>query len=223
MEGFEANLRQEIQRVLSATGQVSDWLGKFPWLVSSLGEPSSPIWFIGENPSLKQVERATDPDGGRPSLQAQWWASSGDKLFRRALVEAGLKEGTISSPGGWRCYITNLVKEPDYVSARNSRRSKADVSVRRWAEVLKWQLACGQPKLVVFMGKAVGRMASDLQSCGAIQWPRTALIEHYAYVAKRPMRVVRGGRATYLGPMDAQRVEAYLASFRSLAQLATEA
>jgi len=38
-----------------------------PWLVGALGDPHAGIWFVAENPSLTQVERVQNPDGGAPN------------------------------------------------------------------------------------------------------------------------------------------------------------
>ena len=104
--------------------EVRDHREAHPWLTGSLGDPMRRVWFVAENPRLRQAERVRDPAGGPPTEDAQWWASAGDRLFRTLLVRHGLKGGTIEAHGGWRCYITNLIKKAEY--AHQWRGSKSE-------------------------------------------------------------------------------------------------
>ena len=120
-EVFWSGLAIQIDIVFQSHSSLFDHRSEYPWLTGALGNPNSGIWFIAENPSLTQIERVQNPDGGVPTLDAQWWASRGDKLFREMLVKHGFKMESIDSPGGWNCYITNAVKETDYASRRREK------------------------------------------------------------------------------------------------------
>ena len=86
---YQSALSKKIDAVFRSNPERHDHRDRFPWLISSLGDPHSGVFFIAENPSLSQVERATNPGGGDPTQEAQWFASRGDRLFRESLVAAG--------------------------------------------------------------------------------------------------------------------------------------
>jgi hypothetical protein len=202
---FNQALRERTDDIYRSHPDLRDHRIDHPWLMSSLGNPYAGIWFVGENPSLTQVERARDPGGGPPSEEAQWYASRGDKLFRRALLESKFKEGSIDSCGGWNCYVTNLIKQPAFVEDWKKDPNLARSAALCWAPVFRWQLQQSKPRLVVFMGRKVTRLAGDLISSAAIKVPLSLTIEHYSYVAMRP----KGTKP----PMDPTRVAEYLDSF----------
>ncbi|MFC7540784.1 uracil-DNA glycosylase family protein [Siccirubricoccus deserti] len=180
---FEAELARRIDDAFRLNPGVGDHRPRHPWLTSSLGDPFSGVWFVAENPSLSQVQRARDPGGGPPTTEAQWLVSRGDRLFRQALVEHGFKDGPWDRRGGWRCYVTNLIKEADYAEAWKLRRERDHLrAAEAWAPVLRWQLDASRPRLVVLMGargpscglpegRCADRVAADhadrsLQLCG---------------------------------------------------------
>ncbi|GGC67468.1 hypothetical protein GCM10011504_51780 [Siccirubricoccus deserti] len=203
---FEAELARRIDDAFRLNPGVGDHRPRHPWLTSSLGDPFSGVWFVAENPSLSQVQRARDPGGGPPTTEAQWLVSRGDRLFRQALVEHGFKDGPWDRRGGWRCYVTNLIKEADYAEAWKLRRERDHLrAAEAWAPVLRWQLDASRPRLVVLMGGRVDRLVDYLRAAALIALPQTMRIAHYSYVAMRP-----AGR---LGPMHPDRVAAYLSSF----------
>ncbi len=206
---FETALLAKIGRVFRAHSDLFDHREEFPWLTGSLGDPTAEVLFVAENPSLSQLERATDPKGGPPTKEAQWFASKGDKLFREALLGAGLKDGDVASSGDWRCYITNVIKEADYAerwkkSGQLRRNNAADV----WSDVLRWELEKVNPKLVVAMGNQVEKYLRHLDESGKIDLPKFKKVDHYSYVAMRPK-----GK---LGPMHPDRVNAYHEEIRGL-------
>jgi hypothetical protein len=122
-------------------------------VLACLGDPFASVWFIAENPSLTQMERVL-----HATPEDQWNVSIGDKLFRQQLVAHGFKTGTIDSRGGWRCYITDVVKSVDRAGAWNKRPEAERAKIAEaWAPVLAWELKLGQPKIVVSVGgKATG-------------------------------------------------------------------
>src|SRR5687768_12537190 len=107
---YERLLAERVGHIFRASAALSDHRVDFPWLTNSLGDPFAGVWFVAEYPSLGQVERG----GAAPSVETQWAVSRGDRLFREALVGAGFKDGASDSPGGWRCYVTNIIKHAAY-------------------------------------------------------------------------------------------------------------
>ena len=205
-EVFWSGLAKQIENVFKSHETLFDHRQEYLWLTGVLGNPNSGIWFIAENPSLTQVERVLNPDGEAPTPEAQWWASRGDKLFREMLVAHGFKQGTIDSPGGWNCYITNVVKETDYASrwrekSQEARNQAADI----WSSVLAWELANSRPKYVVILGGPAETLLERLESIGKIHLPPHEKIKHYAYIGQRAE-----GK---LGPMHPDRVRRYSEDF----------
>jgi uracil-DNA glycosylase len=199
---YQSLLFEKIDAVFRSNPEHHDHRDRFPWLVGSLGDPNSGVFFVAENPSLRQVERAANPGGGEPTEEAQWFASKGDRLFRESLVASGFKEGAWDSIGGWNCYISNLIKEADYAEkwkgkGQHHRRNAAEV----WAEVFRWELETARPRLVVLMGGRVTELVEHLERSGRLELPEVIRIDHYSYVAFRP-----SGK---LGPMHPERVAAY--------------
>ena len=213
-ETHRNELLQRTRDVLARSGSVDDHLLKFPWLTGALGEPESTVWFVAENPSLTMLERATDPGGGPPTEEAQWWASRGDKLFRDLLHEHGFKGSPPDELGGWQCYITNVIKEPDYAKLwRSKPQRKRNEAALRWASLLQWELDQGEPRVVVALGKTVQRILEFLDG-DRIRLPRLETIAHYSYVAHRPEGT--------LGPMHPDRVARYGAEFARIAEIQRE-
>jgi hypothetical protein len=201
-DAYYSGLGHQIDRVFQANRNLFDHRQQYPWLTGALGNPDSGIWFIAENPSLTQVERVRNPDGGPPTPEAQWWASQGDKLLRKMLVKHGFKDGSIESPGGWNCYITNVIKETDYTNRwREKTQAARDHAALIWSSVLAWELEQTKPKYMVVFGQAAEKYLSFLQSLGKIHLPPYERIQHYAYIGQRAE-----GK---LGPMHPDRVERY--------------
>ncbi len=65
-----------------------NWFEDYPWLQGFIGNSSSPIWFLGENPSLSQVDKQSRKTELTENLQ--WNASAGDQLLRDAIFEANI-------------------------------------------------------------------------------------------------------------------------------------
>ena len=66
-ETYWSGLAEQIDKVFSAHSSLFDHRKEFPWLTGALGNPKSGIWFIAEIPSLTQIERVQNPDGGPPT------------------------------------------------------------------------------------------------------------------------------------------------------------
>jgi len=199
-------LANETDKVFKKHPECFDHRPQYPWLVGALGDPTAGIWFIAENPSLTQIERVQNPDGGPPTHEAQWWASRGDKLFREMLVKHGFKNGTIDSPGGWNCYITNVVKETDYASRwREKTQVARNHAAEIWASVLAWELSNSRPKYVVILGGPATSLLEHLNGLSLVNLPKNEQIKHYAYIGQRAE-----GK---LGPMHPERVKRYSEDF----------
>lgn len=206
---YWSGLAEQTGLVFRTHPSLYDHRHDYPWLTGALGNPHSGIWFIAENPSLGQIERVQNPDGGLPTPEAQWWASRGDKLLRDMLVRHGFKHGTIDSPGGWNCYIINVVKETDYASRWREKTQEArNRAAEIWSGVLAWELANSKPKYVVILGGPAATLLDHLLSSGKIRLPRHDQIKHYAYIGQRAE-----GK---LGPMHPDRVRRYSEDFEKI-------
>lgn len=208
---YRAGLLERIGEVFSSRPALYDHRLDHPWLTGALGAPESGVWFVGENPSLRQVERVTDPQGGPPTEEAQWWASKGDRLFREMLVKHGFKASPPHEHGGWRCYITNLIKEADYAAHwRGSSAERQQEAARLWAPVLSWELEQSRPLLIVALGKIVRDILAQHAERG-MQLPMIETVQSYTYVAQRP----RGNQR----PGHPERVQEYSQEFAAVAAL----
>ena len=185
----------------------------YRWLTGYLGDPFSGIWFLAENPSLMRVERIAQRSDYRPSPDLQWSESPGDKLFRDMLVKHGFKLGEAMAEGGWRCYITDIIKETDYVQRwRDKSQVVRNRVAEEWAPVLIWELAYSRPQLIVVMGRQTQRLISHLAATlPEIKLPPTTYLDHYAYIGSRP----QGS----LGPMHPTRIRKYDTDFQRIAEL----
>jgi hypothetical protein len=67
-DAFFRERDRQIDQIFRSNPGLSDHRARFPWLTNRLGDPFSGIWFIAENPSLGQVERVRNPDGGPPTV-----------------------------------------------------------------------------------------------------------------------------------------------------------
>jgi hypothetical protein len=211
-EEYWIGLEHETDRVFAAHPSMYDHRALYPWVVGALGDPGAGIWFVAENPSLTQIEKVRNPDGGPPTIEAQWWSSPGDKLLRQMLIEYGFKWGAIDSPGGWQCYITNVIKLADYSKDWREKTQEARNRVAEiWSSILSWELENSKPKLVVIMGKQTEKLLIYLQTKNRILLPRTETITHYAYIGQRAQ-----GK---LGPMHPDRIEAYRQEFRNIRRI----
>jgi uracil-DNA glycosylase len=200
-----------VEAIIAEFG-LTNWLEDFPWLTGHLGNPNSPIWFVGENPSLTGVENV-HKRAARHSENLQWNSHDGDRLLREALTEAGLKEGQPQAPGGWKCYITNAIKEPDRVGMRNKKKGDSAYwkdQARRWLPVLQAEIDAGRPKVLVALGAQVEKILQYMRSVG-LKAPPVRKINHYSYVMFRPEA------GTHRGPRHSDRIREFKESVRKIA------
>jgi hypothetical protein len=83
-------------------------------------------------------------------MEDQWSVSRGDQLFRGMPMRHRYKRGDWSSPGGWRGYVTDVIKSADYAGKwdRLSRSDRTSVA-EAWAPALRYELEVGRPKVIV--------------------------------------------------------------------------
>ena len=169
-----------------------------------LGEPSASVWFVAEIPSLTQMERAIDP-----TPEDQWNISPGDALFREQLVAHGFKFGSADSPGGWHCYITDVVKSVDQAKHWNKLPESTRKQIAEaWAPVLRWELELGQPTVVVSVGRNADHLLDHLLRRRLIpSLPRRMKVDHYSYIGSRP------DAQSGLGPRHPARIAAWSEQF----------
>ena len=192
--------------------QLDNWLKAYPWLTGQLGKPTAKIWFIGENPSLSQVQKI-DGRATEKTENLQWNASKADALFREAITEAGLKRGEAGKNKGWNCYITNSVKEPEIVKERNEKkggRQYRKEQAERWLPVLQKQIDHGRPKVLVLLGGRVEEIIGDMKKLG-LNHPPLEKIPHYSWIMSYPER--KTGR----GAGHPGRIKEYKNLFKAIA------
>lgn len=205
-------LVQSIKEIIHRD-HLDNWFNDYPWLTGQLGNINSPVWFIGENPSLSGV-RNIDRMSVDKTENLQWNSSSGDKLLREALSESGLKYEVPGSNEGWECYITNAIKEPEIVSERNKKKRDSSYwkeQAKRWMPVLQEQIDIGRPEVLVALGGQAEKILRYMITIG-LQAPRIEKIHHYSYIMKRPEA------GTSRGPGHPDRILEFKNSIREIAR-----
>jgi hypothetical protein len=180
---------------------------EYPWAIGYLGDVTYHKMFIAENPSLAGLRKTRN----KPPLQdpeMQWCVSPGDVHFREGLVLAHCKEGEPRDPGGWRCYITNIVKmaaQPKHWK-QQKRKHSAEVikTIRAFAPVLQAEIDLVEPTLVVVMGEDAQWFFDTLRG-REIVLPPECQVKH----------VIHYGELNY-HPRDEAKLQKYLASFAEL-------
>ena len=193
-------ITQAIKQVIK-NEQLSDYLQDYPWLTGYLGNPQSSVWFVGENPSRRGIESVSKRHIEHTE-NLQWNSHSGDELFRESLTEAGFKSGQPGENEGWDCYITNVIKEPEWVKERNEKKKDPkywQVQALRWLPILQMQILSGNPKVLVAIGNQARKILVFMMNKGLVA-PAVDMIPHYSYIMKRP------DRKTKLGPGHPSRV-----------------
>jgi hypothetical protein len=139
VDRFYAGLDEVRSEVFSSHPELPDYRTDFPWLTGCIGDPFSPVWFVAENPSITQVERAAGT-----STELQWSVSRGDQLLRRMLATHRFKHGEPLSTGGWRCYITDVLKSTVRVSNWNGKPWELkEQAAEAWAPAIAYELHRG--------------------------------------------------------------------------------
>jgi hypothetical protein len=178
-------MARRIGAVFDAHPELEDHRRSHPWLVGWLGDPAAATWLISENPSATQIARI---HSSFATPESQWAASRGDRLLREALVEHGLKTGSPFDQGGWRCYLTNVMKSKVFVKDWNGTPAAQQLRVAEvWAPVLRFELEVGHPMVVIVLGGKAERALRHLEKqCLVPKPPSMHRIDHYSYVMHRP-------------------------------------
>ena len=207
---YDRGIRRQIGAVFRSNPDLPDHRKDHPWLTCFLGDPFAHCWFVAENPSLGQVERALVHELPEP----MWGVSKGDVLFREMLVKHKYKSGTVRSKGGWRCYITDVIKSVARAEEWKRERSASALRIAEvWAPVLAWEMEQGRPHMIVTVGMEAAKLLDHLASRRLIPTlPRVMSVDHYSYIA------VRADAARRLGPMHPIRLAEYDAQFAAVAR-----
>jgi hypothetical protein len=207
---FDRELRRRIDEVYRTNPRLPDHRSEFPWVTCYLGDPHAAVWFVAEYPSLTQVERAQPFS----TPEDQWNVSIGDRLFREMLAKHGFKTGGAAAPGGWRCYITDVVKSSYRATNWNAAaREELFAIAEAWSPVLAWEFETGRPAIAVVLGNRTKTLLDHLVKRRLVPRPRTVMTAwSYAYVTSRP------DSARKLGPMHPVRLAEYDQQFAAIAQ-----
>jgi hypothetical protein len=206
----EAAIEAEIDKVFAANRRFRpyDHRKEYWWVKGYLGNITSKVMFLAENPSLRGIKRANkNPDLQDPELQ--WAVSRGDLIFRGALFKADFKAGGPTSKGGWHCYITNIVKMAD-VASNWKKRGDEDrwQIVKAFVPVLRKELELMKPDVIVVMGERPKQVFLRLQEMNLLQIPlsvKREYVTHYAWF-------------NYI-PSDSDRVRKYEDEFKRIQHL----
>jgi len=200
----------DAQKSIIKSHNLYDWLSDYPWLTGYIGDIYAPIWFVAENPSLNQVLKQSKKQVLDNNLQ--WNASPGDQLLREAITEAGLKTGEVSEDKGWKCYITNVIKEPDIVGERNAKKRDSKfwmIQADIWQPVLQLQIDEGCPEIIVLLGRQAEDIYRHMVKNG-LKGPKTIKIDHYSYIMLRPEA------GTRRGPRHPERIREFKQSMANI-------
>ena len=160
----DSDWNQQVRRVIGTVYRphpdLEDHRSRFPWLDGFLGDPNSPVWFVAWYPSTTAVASINSKAS---TCEDQWRATKGDQLFRQNLCSHGFRSGKLNDPGGWRCYITDIVKADSVPKDFDKlQRAERERLYETWLPVLEWEFAHGKPALVVSVGNAVSRYLDEL-------------------------------------------------------------
>lgn len=160
---WSKGLRGVIDKVYESHPSLTDFRQRFPWLEGFLGDASQPVWFVAWYSSRRAVESIDSPTS---TCEDQFRATRGDQVFRERLCAHGLKAGAPNDLGGWKCYITDLVKANEVPNdfAKLPPAKRTDL-YKTWLPVLEYEFVNGKPEVVVSVGNDVDLYLTEL-------WPQ---------------------------------------------------
>ena len=156
---------------------------KYGWLYGAWGSVPARAMFVCENPSLEGCEATqSEVPADKRDGNIQWNGDYRAKRFREALCGAGLKQSPAESDKGWRCYITNVVKEADIAGEYDNLSTAQKVKkAEQWADVLAWEWSVVKPARVFSVGGDAHHVLLRLQSGKLIpDRPAVHQILHYS-------------------------------------------
>ena len=167
-----ATLQQHINERLESLGLCTAQR-QYQWLYGALGAVPSDVMFICENPSqagVKKAELAARRGDRQPDIEDQWRGGGpGDpatRIFRAVLYEIGLKRTPPDDPGGWQCYITNVIKE--MAVAGDFEKTEKYSKAVAWADILEWEIQQVGPSWVFCVGSTAHSLVRRLQRGGRL-------------------------------------------------------
>ena len=85
------------------------------------------------------------------------------------LCDLGLKEGGIWERGGWKCYITNVIKQVAIVAdVKNISLDDRRRAAIRWSKVLQWELDNVRPTRIFCVGNKAHDLVKWLRANGPV-------------------------------------------------------
>lgn len=109
------------------------------------------------------------------------WRNPAAKRFRRVLYELKLKDSSPAIKGGWRCYITNVIKEAnlagEQAASSGMRRMERGCA---WADILRWEIDCVRPTHVFAVGERTHEVVLGLQARSLLPGVVAHRICHYS-------------------------------------------
>ena len=87
-----------------------------------------------------------------------------------------------------KCYISNVIKEPELVKLRNSNKAAASYwkeQAEIWLPVLQKQIDIGAPNVIVTLGGQADKIFKYMVKLG-LKAPESIKIHHYSYIMLRP-------------------------------------
>lgn len=156
---------------------------QYGWLYGAWGSVPARVMFVCENPSLKGCEATqSEAPADERDGNIQWNGDYRAKRFRKALCRVELKELPAESDEGWRCYITNVVKEVDLAGKyRDLPQPQKVMKAEQWADVLAWEWSEVKPARVFAVGGNAHQVLRRLRSKKLIpDQPEIHEIPHYS-------------------------------------------
>ena len=84
-------------------------------------------------------------------------------------------------------YYPDVIKQTEYVGEwRKKSTTAVNQAADIWSEVLAWELETSKPKLVVGMGRQVGRLLTHRGMVRRVKLPIVRYVEHCSHVGVRP-------------------------------------
>jgi uracil-DNA glycosylase len=81
------------------------------------------------------------------------------------LCALGLKDSPPAAKGGWRCYITNVIKEANLARTQAATKHRRRIEqARQWADILRWEVDAVRPTHVFAVGGRAHEVVLDLQA-----------------------------------------------------------
>lgn len=106
--------------------------------------------------------------------------------------------------GGWRCYITDVMKSVVRVTDWHGTSTQEKNHVAEaWAPAVRYELEHGRPEYIVFLGENARKFMRHQHAQGLIPaLPTNDWIYHYSYLMHRPAGKLKAGYPDRLAVWD---------------------